>query len=75
VGSGCLARARARGAGLLGPREGEGRSGRARGGKVAWAGNGPAEGGSFFFFFFCFLFVISIFYFYFFLSPFLFNNN
>jgi hypothetical protein len=61
--------------GLLGPREGEGGSGRARAGEVTWAGNSPAEGGEFFFFYFYFLFLISIFYFYFFLSPFLLNKN
>jgi hypothetical protein len=36
------------------PREGEGRSGRARGGKWLGPENGPAEGGEFFLFLFLF---------------------
>jgi hypothetical protein len=58
VGSGC--QARARDAGLLGPREGEGgRGGRARGG---WLGPEAAQprGDSFSFFFFYFLILFSI---------------
>jgi hypothetical protein len=79
VGPGCQARARARDAGLLGPREeeGEGQT-RERG---EWLGPEAAQprGGEFllFFFFLYFLFIISIFYFYFyfFLPLFLLNNN
>jgi hypothetical protein len=49
-------------AGLLGPREERGESGRGRGLGRIW----PSRGGEgFSFFFFCFLFLISIFYFYF----------
>jgi hypothetical protein len=75
VGPGCQARARARDAGLLGPREGE-REGRARE-RGEWLGPEAAQprGEFFLFFFFYFLFLISIFYLYFFLSPFLLNNN
>jgi hypothetical protein len=57
-------------AGLLGPREERGGSGR-------WRGLGrerPSRGGNVFSFF-CFLFLISIFYFYFFSFPFLLNQQ
>jgi hypothetical protein len=59
VGPGCQARARAREAGPLGPREGEGGERARERGEVAWAGKQPSRGGEFF----LFLFLFSIFYF------------
>jgi hypothetical protein len=61
VGPGCQARAWARYVGCLGRGRERGEAGAREGGKVTWAGNGPAEGGEFSLF--LFLFSISHFYF------------
>jgi hypothetical protein len=75
VGPGCRARAhaRARGAGLRGPEEGEGRSGRASGGKCGLGQKRPSRGGEFFLF--LFLFSISHFYFLFLFISFSFEQQ